>query len=180
MKKKNVVLAVTGSIAAYKACDLIRALQKLGFLVTVIMTKEAKEFVTALTFKELSKNKVYEGMFDKDADFDIEHISLAEKADLILIAPATANIIGKIANGICDDLLSCTVMATKKPVLIASAMNENMYTNRIVQANINKLKSLGYKFVQPRRGELACGRVGWGCLAETEVIVKEAKKCLGR
>jgi len=180
MRKKNIILAVTGSIAAYKACDLIRAFQKIGFLVTVVMTKEAKEFITALTLKELSKNKVYEDMFDKGADFDIEHISLAEKADLILIAPATANIIGKIANGICDDLLSCVVTATKKPVLIAPAMNENMYTNRIVQGNINKLKSLGYKFVQPRRGELACGKIGWGCLADTEVIVEATKKCLVR
>lgn len=178
MKNKNIVLGVTGSIAAYKACDLLRALQKSGISVSVIMTREAREFITPLTFRQLSKNKVYEDMFDKDVDCEAEHISLAEKADLILIAPATANIIGKIANGICDDLLSCTVMATKKPVLIAPAMNENMYTNRIVHYNIQKLKSLGYKFVGPRKGELACGTLGWGCLVEIETIVKEAKKIL--
>lgn len=180
MRNKNIVLGVTGSIAAYKACDLIRALQKIGFSVSVIMTKEAKEFISSLTFRQISKNKVYEDIFEKDIDMEIEHIALAEKADLILIAPATANIIGKIANGICDDLLSCTVIATKKPVVIAPAMNENMYTNRIVQGNINKLKSLGYKFIQPRKGELACGKIGWGCLAEIDVIVKEVKKFLAR
>jgi phosphopantothenoylcysteine decarboxylase/phosphopantothenate--cysteine ligase len=169
---------VTGSIAAYKACDLIRALQKLGLSVTVVMTREAKEFVTPLTFQQLSQNKVYEDMFEKDIDVEIEHIALADKAALVLIAPATANIIGKIASGICDDLLSCTVVATKKPVLIAPAMNENMYTNRVVQYNINKLKSLGYKFIPPRKGELACGNVGWGCLAEIEEIVRQVKKIL--
>jgi len=176
--KKNILLGVTGSIAAYKACDLIRAVQKLGISVTVVMTKQAKEFVTALTFQELSHNKVYQEMFEKDFDVDIEHIALAEKPDLIVIAPATANIIGKIANGICDDLLSCIITATKKPVLIAPAMNENMYTNRIVQYNIQKLNSSGYKFVQPRKGELACGKVGWGCLAEIEEIVRQIKKFL--
>jgi phosphopantothenoylcysteine decarboxylase/phosphopantothenate--cysteine ligase len=117
-------------------------------------------------------------MFEKDIDVEIEHIALADKAALVLIAPATANIIGKIASGICDDLLSCTVVATKKPVLIAPAMNENMYTNRVVQYNINKLKSLGYKFIPPRKGELACGKVGWGCLAEIEEIVRQVKKIL--
>jgi phosphopantothenoylcysteine decarboxylase/phosphopantothenate--cysteine ligase len=176
VKNKNIILGVTGSIAAYKAGDLIRALRKSNFSVTVVMTKQAKEFITPLTLQQLSRNRVYQDMFEKDIDMDIEHISLAQKAGLILIAPATANIIGKIASGICDDLLSCVVMATKAPVLIAPAMNEGMYTNRIVQSNINKLKSLGYKFVPARKGELACGEVGWGCLAETEDIVREVKK----
>jgi phosphopantothenoylcysteine decarboxylase/phosphopantothenate--cysteine ligase len=173
-KEKNIILGVTASIAIYKACDIIRQLKAKGFLVTVIQTKEAEELIKPIVFESLSGNKVYRGLFESPEAWKIEHISLARKADLILVAPATANIIAKIACGICDDLLTCAICATGAPVLIAPAMNENMYNNKITQANIGKLKSLGYKFIEPRMGKLACGEVGVGCLAEVETIVKEA------
>lgn len=177
-KKKNIILGVTASIAIYKACDILRRLKEQGFAVTVVMTPEAEEFIKPIVFQSLSGNKVYRGLFDDSGPWEIEHISLAEGGDLVLIAPATANIIGKIACGICDDLLTCICCATKAPVLICPAMNENMYKNKIAQENIKKLKSLGYKFVEPVKGELACGKVGVGCLAEVETIIKEVKKIL--
>jgi phosphopantothenoylcysteine decarboxylase / phosphopantothenate---cysteine ligase len=177
-KTKNIILGVTASVAIYKACDILRRLKTEGFSVTVVLTSEAEEFIKPILFQSLSGNKVYRGLFKEPDSWDIEHVSLAGKADLILIAPATANIIGKIACGICDDLLSCVCLATTAPVLIAPAMNENMYNNRITQENIKKLKSVGYKFVEPRRGQLACGKEGVGCLAEVEAIIKEAKKIL--
>ncbi len=178
MKKKKVVLGVTASIAIYKACDILRRLKKDGFSVTVVMTPEAQNLMSRVVFQSLSVNKVYCGMFEPADNWGIEHISLAEKADLVLLAPATANIIGKIAGGICDDLLSCMVCATKAPVLVCPAMNEGMYKNKFVQENIKKLKNAGYKFVEPRKGELACGQIGIGCLAEVENIVKEVKKII--
>lgn len=177
-KNKNIVLGATASIAIYKACEIIRRLKERGFAVTVVLTAEAEEFIRPVVFQGLSGNRVYGGLFAEPDVWGIEHVSLAEKAGLVLIAPATANIIGKIASGICDDLLTCIVSATKAPVLICPAMNENMYKNRIVQGNIKKLKSLGYKFVEPIKGRLACGKVGLGCLAETETIIKEVKKIL--
>jgi phosphopantothenoylcysteine decarboxylase/phosphopantothenate--cysteine ligase len=178
MAKKHIVLGVTASIAIYKSCEIIRRLKKDGFLVSVVMTKEAEELIKPIVFQSLSGNRVYRGLFDEPGEWDIEHISLADKADLVLIAPATANIIGKVASGICDDLLTCVIAATKAHILICPAMNENMYKNKIVQENIQKLKSCGYKFVEPVKGELACGKTGVGCLAEPETIVKEAKKIL--
>ena len=117
-------------------------------------------------------------MFEEPDTWQIEHISLAERADLILIAPATANIIAKISAGICDDLLTCAVSAAKAPVVICPAMNENMYKNKITQGNIKKLESLGYRFVEPKKGELACGKVGVGCLADVETIINEVKRVL--
>lgn len=177
-RTKNIILGVTASIAIYKACDILRRLQGLGFSVTVVMTSEAEELIKPLVFQGLSGNRVYRGLFDEPDTWEIEHVSLAEKADLVLIAPATANIIGKIACGICDDLLTCVVCATRAPVLVAPAMNDNMFKNRIVQGNIKKLISLGYKFVQPRQGRLASGKLGMGCLAEVETIIKEVKKYL--
>jgi len=177
-KKNQIILGVSASIAIYKACDIIRRLKEKGFSVTVILTKEAQEFIKPILFESLSGNKAYVGMFDEPETWDIEHVSLAEKADLVLIAPATANIIAKIACGISDDLVACIVCATKAPVLICPAMNENMYLNKITQENIKKLKALGYKFVEPRKGRLACGKMGLGCLAEVERIVKEAEKIL--
>jgi phosphopantothenoylcysteine decarboxylase/phosphopantothenate--cysteine ligase len=176
--KGNIILGVTASIAIYKACDILRRLKAEGFSVSVVMTGEAEELIRPIVFQSLSGNKVYRGLFDEADSWEIEHVSLAQKADLVLIAPATANIIAKIACGICDDLLTCVVCATKAPVLIAPAMNENMYKNRIVQGNINKLKSCGYKFVGPREGRLACGREGIGCLAEVDAIIKEVRKSL--
>ena len=181
MKKaeKNIILGVTASIAIYKACGLIRRLRECGLAVRVVMTKEAQELIKPIVFQSLSGNRVYSGgIFDAQDTWDIEHVALAAKADLILIAPATANIIAKLAAGICDDLLSCTVCASKSRVLIAPAMNENMYNHKITQSNIAKLKSCGYKFILPHRGLLACQVVGVGCLAETDQIVKEVKKLL--
>jgi phosphopantothenoylcysteine decarboxylase/phosphopantothenate--cysteine ligase len=181
MKKaeKNIILGVTASIAIYKSCGLIRRLRECGLAVQVVMTKEAQELIKPVVFQSLSGNRVYSGgIFDALDTWDIAHISLAQKADLILIAPATANIIAKLAAGICDDLLSCMVCASKAKVLIAPAMNENMYQNKITQSNIAKLKSCGYKFIAPSKGLLACGVVGVGCLAETAEIVKEVKKLL--
>jgi phosphopantothenoylcysteine decarboxylase / phosphopantothenate---cysteine ligase len=173
-KNKEIVLGVCASIAIYKSCEIVRRLKELGCSVTVVMTKESRELIGQALFANLSGNKVYTDMFGMPEQWDIEHVSLARKADLVLIAPATANIIGKIASGISDDLLTCVVCATKAPVLIAPAMNENMYRNNITQANIKKLKSLGYGFVDPVKGKLACGAVGVGCLAAVETIVNEA------
>lgn len=169
--KKTVVLGVTGGIAAYKALDIVSRLRKKDINVHVIMTESATRFVTPLSFQSLSQNYVVSDMFAEPKSFDIEHISLAEKADLFVIAPATANIIGKIAGGIADDMLSTTVMATKAPVLIAPAMNTNMYNNPIVQRNIDILKSFGYHFIEPDEGRLACGVTGKGKLADTEKIL---------
>lgn len=178
VKTKNIILGVTASIAIYKACEIVRRLKEEGFCVKVVMTAEAEELIKPIVFQTLSGNKVYRGLFDEPQEWEIEHISLAKQADLVLIAPATANILGKITAGICDDLLTCVVCATKAPILICPAMNENMYKNKIVQGNIKKLKSLGYKFVEPIRGRLACGEIGLGCLAEVETIIKEVKKFL--
>jgi len=177
-KEKNIILGVTASIAIYKACDIVRRLKEQGFSVTVVMTKEAEELIKPIVFQSLSGNKVYSGLFETPEAWEIEHVSLAESASLILIAPATANIIAKISSGICDDLLTCVICATKAPVLICPAMNDNMYKNKITQQNINKLKSLGYRFVEPKTGSLACGKTGIGCLAEVEAIIKEVKKIL--
>ncbi|MDD5115547.1 MAG: flavoprotein [Candidatus Omnitrophica bacterium] len=178
-KGKNIVLGVTASIAIYKSCELIRRLKECGFEVKVVMSSRAEELIRPVVFSSLSGNKVYRAGLFGDADkWEIEHISLAQGADLILIAPATANIIAKLSAGICDDLLTCTVCATKAPVLIAPAMNEGMYNNKVTQGNIEKLKSCGYKFIAPRRGVLACGKSGVGCLAEIEDIVQEAKRFL--
>jgi phosphopantothenoylcysteine decarboxylase / phosphopantothenate---cysteine ligase len=181
MKKagKNIILGVTASIAIYKSCGLIRRLREAGMAVHVVMTAQAQELIKPIVFQSLSGNRVYSGnIFDAQNTWDIEHVALGQKADLILIAPATANIIAKLACGICDDLLSCTVCASKAKVLIAPAMNENMYNNKITQSNITKLKTCGYKFILPHKGLLACGAVGMGCLAETVEIVKEVKKLL--
>jgi phosphopantothenoylcysteine decarboxylase/phosphopantothenate--cysteine ligase len=176
--KKNIILGVTASIAIYKACDIVRRLRDSGFSVIVVQTAESEELIRPIVFQSLSGNKVYRGLFDMTDTWEIEHVSLAKQADLVLIAPATANIIGKLAGGICDDLLTCIACATKAPLLIAPAMNENMNRHRIVQENIRKLQSLGYRFIGPRKGELACGKLGLGCLAEVETIIKEVKGIL--
>lgn len=178
LKGKNIVLGVSGGIAAYKACELTSRLKKLNANVDVIMTKSAAEFVTPLTFQSLSLNQVVTDMFDKPKYWEIEHISLAKKADIVVIAPATANVIGKLANGIADDMLTTTVMASKAIKLIAPAMNTNMYENPVVQKNIETLKQLGYVFVEPGEGRLACGDVGKGKLAEPEVIEQAIKELL--
>lgn len=172
LKNKTVVIGVSGGIAVYKVCDVVSRLKKLGVNVHVIMTKSATEFVTPLTFQSLSQNYVVCDMFEEPKTWDVEHISLAKKADVFLIAPATANIIGKMACGISDDMLSTTVMATKAKVLIAPAMNTNMYENPIVQRNIDTLRALNYEFIEPESGRLACGDIGKGKLATPENIVE--------
>ncbi|MEW9123074.1 MAG: bifunctional phosphopantothenoylcysteine decarboxylase/phosphopantothenate--cysteine ligase CoaBC [Thermotaleaceae bacterium] len=175
---KHVVLGVTGGIAVYKSVDVVSRLRKLGIHVNVIMTRSAQAFVQPLTFQSLSQNYVVTDMFEEPKTWDVEHISLAQRADLFLIAPATANVIGKIAGGIADDMLTTTVMATKAQVLIAPAMNTNMYENPIVQNNIKILQERGYCFIEPASGRLACGDFGKGKLADPEVIVDEVLKIL--
>ncbi|NFI55426.1 bifunctional phosphopantothenoylcysteine decarboxylase/phosphopantothenate--cysteine ligase CoaBC [Clostridium botulinum] len=173
--KKCVVLGVSGGIAVYKALEVVSLLRKQDIEVRVIMTKSATEFVTPLSFQSLSQNMVIYDMFSEPKAWEIQHISLAEKADVFLVAPATANIIGKVANGIADDMLSttimATIMATKAKVIFAPAMNTHMYENPIVQGNIEKLKNLGYEFIEPACGRLACGDIGKGKLEDPKVIV---------
>lgn len=172
---KTVVLGVTGGIAVYKSADLVSRLRKENANVEVIMTDGAKEFVTPMTFQTMSNNVVHHKMFSEITSYDVEHISLAKKADIIVIAPATANTIGKIANGIADNLLTTVVMASKAKVLIAPAMNTVMYQNHMTQENMNKLKGLGYEFINPESGLLACGDVGEGKMAEPVDIVEYIK-----
>ena len=170
---KCVVIGVTGGIAVYKALDVISALRKKDIEVHVIMTESATKFVNPLTFQSISQNMVVTDMFAEPKAWEIQHISLAQKADLMLIAPATANIIGKVANGISDDMLSTTIMAASKAkVIFAPAMNTHMYQNRIVQGNIEKLKAYGYEFIEPASGRLACGDIGIGKLADVNTIVE--------
>ncbi|MDO4283588.1 MAG: bifunctional phosphopantothenoylcysteine decarboxylase/phosphopantothenate--cysteine ligase CoaBC [Clostridia bacterium] len=171
LKNKNIVIGITGGIAAYKACDIVSYLQKQEANINVIMTKNATKFISPITLETLSKNKVITDMFESPSHFDVKHISLAKKADLFLIVPATANIIGKVANGIADDMLSTTIMATRKKVIFAPAMNQQMYENPIVQENIRKLKKYGYTFIEPEVGILACGDTAIGKLASKETII---------
>ncbi len=175
---KNVVLGVTGGVAAYKALELVSRLKKHNINVDVAMTKSAQEFVTPLSFQSLSQNPVITDMFDEPKAFEIAHISLAKKADVFAVVPATANIIGKIAHGISDDFISTSIMATKAKVLIAPAMNTQMYASPMVKENIRKLKSIGYTFVSPGAGRLACGDVGEGKLAVVDEIFDEIMKLL--
>jgi phosphopantothenoylcysteine decarboxylase/phosphopantothenoylcysteine decarboxylase/phosphopantothenate--cysteine ligase len=169
---KTILLGITGSIAAYKAADLTNALTKRGYAVNAVMTRNACEFITPLTIETLTKRRVYTDSFTRADEFNVEHIGLAKSADLVLVAPATANIIGKIAGGIADDLLTTVIMAAHgKPVIICPAMNTAMWENPIVQGNIEKLAALGYKFVEPRESLLACGDLGKGALADMETII---------
>ena len=178
LKDKVVVLGVTGGIAAYKGVELLRLLTKAGATVHVIMTRSATEFVTPLTFQTLSMNPVHTELFNLISEQEIGHISLADRADLFIIAPATANVIGKLANGIADDMLTTTVMATKAPVLIAPAMNVNMYQNPIYRENEERLRTHGYLFVEPVRGMLACGWEGEGKLQDPAAIFEAAMAVL--
>lgn len=168
----TVVLGVTGSIAAYKAAELLSLLRKADMEVHVIMTKAACEFIAPLTFETLTGQPVVTDMFNRRAPWEVEHISLAKKADVFVIAPATANIIGKAANGIADDMLTATLLATRAPVIIAPAMNTGMYENQAVQHNIMKLRTRGVRFVEPAEGRLACGDTGRGHLAQIEAIAQ--------
>ena len=171
LKNKKIIVGVTGGIAAYKSCDIVSRLIKLDAEVNVIMTAASVNFVSPLTFSSLSNNPVVSDMFKNPVYWDIEHISLAQKADVFLIAPATANIIGKVANGIADDMLSTTIMASTAKIVFAPAMNTKMYENEILQENISKLKKRGCYFIEPDSGRLACGDIGMGKLRDTSEIV---------
>ena len=174
LRGKNIVLGVTASIAAYKAAEIVSLLRERGASVYPIMTREATFLIHPITLKTLADQKVATRLFDQEPV--IKHISLSKLADLVLIAPATANIIGKIASGIADDLLTTTVMATSAPVVIAPAMNEKMYSNPVVQRNISDLKALGYRFIGPESGKLACGEAGKGRMTEPQIIVDYVEK----
>ena len=167
---RTVVLGVTGSIAAYKACELVRLFVKNGDDVHVVMTDHAKEFVTPLTFRTLSRNPVQNEMFAAPSDWKPEHIGLAERADLVVVAPATANILAKMAHGIADDLLSSVLLATKAPVVVAPAMNTGMWENPATQANLATLRARGVRFVEMGDGDLACGTRGKGRMADPAAI----------
>ncbi len=178
MKKPCVVLGVTGGIAVYKACELLRLLQKRGIDVFVVMTQNACRFVAPLTFETLSGHPVAVDTFDRPQTWEVEHIALAKRADLFLIAPATANIMGKMACGIADDMLSTTVMATRAPVLVAPAMNTGMWENAAVQQNVKTLRARGVGIVAPVSGHLACGDNGAGKLEDVAVIAERACELL--
>ncbi len=176
---KNVLLGITGSIAAYKAADIANILTKEGNSVYTVMTKAATKFITPLTLQTLTKNKVYTDMFDESDPSVVAHIALAEKADIAVIAPASANFLAKAAAGIADDMLTTTFLALQdKPILICPAMNTHMYENPVTQRNIRILKELGYHFAEPRSARLACGTVGQGALAETDVILDMVRNLL--
>jgi phosphopantothenoylcysteine decarboxylase/phosphopantothenate--cysteine ligase len=175
---KNIVIGVAGGIAAYKSADLVSRLKKLNANVYVVMTAHAKSFISPLTFQSLSQNYVVEDMFEAPRTWDVEHIALAKRADLFVIAPATANILAKMASGIADDFLSTTLLATRAPVVAAPAMNTQMYCHPVTQRNIETLKALGVQFVAPGSGRLACGDEGLGKMAEPQEIVNEIIRIL--
>lgn len=177
-KGKNIILGVTSSIAAYKSANVASALVKKGCNVNVLMTENATNFINPLTFEELTKHKCIIDTFDRNVQYNVAHISLATSADAFIIAPASANVIGKIANGIADDMLTTTVMACKCPVIISPAMNTNMYENPIVQDNLAKLERFGYVIVPPAEGRLACGAIGKGKMPDEQVLLDYLERAL--
>ncbi|MDO5378184.1 MAG: bifunctional phosphopantothenoylcysteine decarboxylase/phosphopantothenate--cysteine ligase CoaBC [Clostridia bacterium] len=179
-RTKCVVLGVTGGIAVYKACEILRLLQKRGIDVFVVMTKNATRFVSPLTFETLSGHPVAVDTFERPATWEVEHIALAKRADLFLIAPATANIMAKLANGIADDMLSTTALATRAPVMIAPAMNTGMWDNPATQQNLRTLEARGVQIIAPATGHLACGDSGAGKLEAVETIAERAVQALER
>ena len=176
--KKNVLLAVTGSIAAYKAADIARGFIKKGYTVTVMLTANGAKFITPMTFETLTGSKCLVDTFDRNFKYEVEHIAAAKACDLLLVAPASANVIGKIAGGIADDMVTTTILAVTSPKLIAPAMNTAMYDNPIVQDNMKKLKTYGYQFIDPAEGLLACGDTGRGKLADVEDILSVSQGIL--
>ena len=173
---KKILLGVTGSIAAYKAVEIANILIKSGAAVKVIMTRSAEEFVAPLTFQTITKHRVYTEMFESAAYEDVRHISLAQEADVLLIAPATANIIAKLACGIADDMLTTVALAVQAPIVICPAMNTAMYENAVTRNNIKKLESLGCIFVEPRESLLACGDLGKGAMADIDTIISKVNE----
>ncbi len=176
---KELVIGVTGSIACYRTCDLVSTLRKEpGINIHVVMTREATQFVSPLTFQTLSGNRVYTDLFEAPEEWDLLHTSLSARADLALVCPATLNLIGKLATGLCDDLLTCILFATQAPVVLVPAMNKGMYEHPVAQENIARLKRIGYEFVGPVRGELACRQVGMGHIAENAQILEAVRRKL--
>ena len=175
---KNILVGVTGGIAAYKSAGIVSLLKKKGYNVKVVMTENATKIIGPLTLETLSRNRIYVDMWDSNPHYEVEHISLADWADVVLIAPATYNIIGKVANGIADDMLTTVISAVsvRKPVFFALAMNVNMYENPILKENINKLKSFGYRFIDAEEGLLACNYSAKGRMSEPENIVNEIER----
>ena len=177
---KTIVLGVTGSIAAYKMANLASMLVKLNADVHVIMTQNATHFITPMTFETLTNNKCIVDTFDRNFNFDVKHVSLAKRGDLFLVAPCTANVIGKVANGICDDMLTTTIMATKAPVLFSPAMNTGMWENPVLQDNLKKLQHYGYHVIEPVVGRLACGDTGSGKMPSEETLLEHVLLHLAR
>ncbi len=178
LKNKTIILGVTGGIAAYKIASLASLLVKLHASVEVVMTKNATEFITPLTFEELTGNRVMIDTFDRNFTHQVEHISLAERADLLIIAPATANVCAKLAHGIADDMLTTTALACRCPKLIAPSMNTNMYENPVTQDNISALRRYGWEVIEPSSGRLACGAVGKGKLPEPQILAEHILRYL--
>lgn len=173
---KKLLLGICGGIAAYKCCELVRLAAKAGFDVHCVLTEAGSKFVTPLTLQTLSGNVVHTDMFDLMQEKKVNHISLAKGSDMLLVAPATADIIAKVACGICDDLLSTVICATPSPVVFAPSMNTDMWENKITQLNVSKLRDLGYSFIEPASGELACGDSGTGRLPEPAEILEALKE----
>ena len=180
LKGKTVLLGVTGSIAAYKIASLASALKKLHADVHVLMTQNATNFINPITFESLTGNKCLVNTFDRNFQFQVEHVSIAKKADVVMIAPASANVIGKLAHGIADDMLTTTVMACKCKKYISPAMNTNMFENPIVQDNLKTLEHYGYEVIQPASGYLACGDTGAGKMPEPETLLAYIEKEIAR
>ncbi|MBI4227034.1 MAG: hypothetical protein HY600_02030 [Candidatus Omnitrophica bacterium] len=180
-RSKTVVIGVTGSIACYKACEVVSALRKLpGAEVRVVMTRDATRFVSPMTFQTLSGHPVYHDLFDAPEEWDLLHTSLAAAAAVVAICPATMNILGKLAHGLCDDLVTGVVFATKAPVLLVPAMHREMYAHPTTRRNLAALKQCGYECVGPVHGALACGVVGMGHMAEPETVVQAIRRTLAR
>ena len=180
LANKTIVLGITGGIAAYKAADIASKLTQAGARVEVVMTEAATKLITPLTIGAITQTKVVTDMFEPTSEYSLEHITLAEAADVVVIAPATANTIAKLAAGIADNMLTGTVLATKAPVIVAPAMNDNMFQNPVTQDNLAKLKARGFTIVDPAYGRLVSGKTGWGRLAEVETIIGTIKQVLGK
>lgn len=179
-RARQLLLGVTGSIGAYKAADMIEVCKAQGWQVTVVMTAEAQAFITPLTLQVLSEGPVYTDLFHDYVPGGVVHIALADRVDVVVIAPATANIVGKLAQGIADDLLTCIVLATRAPVILAPAMNVKMYEHPAVQRNVERLREIGYTIVEPVWGKLACGYEGTGHLADPDVILRTVNATVPR
>ncbi len=178
LKNKTIVLGITGGIAAYKAADIASKLTQAGVKVETVMTEAATRFITPLTLRNLTGRPVVTDMFEMASEYNEEHIALAEAADAVVIAPATANTIARLAAGIADNMLGCIVLATEAPVIIAPAMNDVMYKNSITQENLSKLKARGFTIIEPEYGRLASGKMGMGRLPETARIIEVIEKAL--